>query len=214
MPFARHLYVPELPDADLVWRTSGEQRLSNFMLWQAAYAEFVFSDVLWPDVDRRHLWAAIEAYAAAHRRYGGCPAAARSRRGRSRRSPASWLTSENPCSAAIVRVHRSTAGPSTSTVRPQARQTRWWWWVSGAAPVDRLAVLVAQHVDLAGVGEPLQGAVDRRQADRLAAAGEQLVDLLGGAEVVERTPAPRRPRAAGGWAAAVRVESPSPQCSS
>ena len=55
--FARHLYVPELPDADLVWRTSGEQRLSNFMLWQAAYAEFVFTDVLWPDVDRRHLWA-------------------------------------------------------------------------------------------------------------------------------------------------------------
>ena len=51
--FARHLYVPELPDADLVWRTSGEQRLSNFMLWQAAYSEMVFTDVLWPDVDRR-----------------------------------------------------------------------------------------------------------------------------------------------------------------
>ena len=63
--FARHLYVPELSDADLVWRTSGEQRLSNFMLWQAAYSELVFTDVLWPDVDRRHLWAAIEAYAAA-----------------------------------------------------------------------------------------------------------------------------------------------------
>ncbi len=50
--FARHLYVPELADADLVWRTSGEQRLSNFMLWQAAYSELVFTDVLWPDVDR------------------------------------------------------------------------------------------------------------------------------------------------------------------
>ncbi len=69
--FARHLYVPELPDADLVWRTSGEQRLSNFMLWQAAYSELVFSDVLWPDVDRRHLWQAIDTYARRDRRYGG-----------------------------------------------------------------------------------------------------------------------------------------------
>ncbi|WP_110205202.1 isoprenyl transferase [Nocardioides daejeonensis] len=68
--FARYLYVPELADADLVWRTSGEQRLSNFMLWQAAYSEFVFSDVLWPDVDRRHLWAAIDTYARRDRRYG------------------------------------------------------------------------------------------------------------------------------------------------
>ena len=68
--FARYLYVPEAADADLIWRTSGEQRLSNFMLWQAAYSEFVFSDVLWPDVDRRHLWAAIETYARRNRRYG------------------------------------------------------------------------------------------------------------------------------------------------
>ena len=68
--FERYLYVPELPDADLVWRTSGEQRLSNFVLWQAAYSEFVFTDVLWPDVDRRHLWQAIETYAARDRRYG------------------------------------------------------------------------------------------------------------------------------------------------
>ncbi len=67
---ARYLYVPELPDADLVWRTSGEQRLSNFMLWQAAYSEMVFTDVLWPDVDRRHLWQAIETYAGRSRRYG------------------------------------------------------------------------------------------------------------------------------------------------
>ncbi|NYG55551.1 isoprenyl transferase [Nocardioides perillae] len=68
--FARHLYVPELPDADLVWRTSGEQRLSNFVLWQAAYSEMVFTDVLWPDVDRRHLWQAVETYARRDRRYG------------------------------------------------------------------------------------------------------------------------------------------------
>ncbi len=63
--------MPELPDADLIWRTSGEQRLSNFMLYQAAYAELVFSDVLWPDVDRRDLWDAVETYARRDRRYGG-----------------------------------------------------------------------------------------------------------------------------------------------
>lgn len=67
----RYLYVPELPDADLIWRTSGEQRLSNFMLYQAAYAELVFTDVLWPDVDRRDLWRAVETYARRDRRYGG-----------------------------------------------------------------------------------------------------------------------------------------------
>ncbi len=69
--FARALYVPEQSDADLVWRTSGEQRLSNFMLWQAAYSELVFTDVLWPDVDRRDLWRAIDLYAQRDRRYGG-----------------------------------------------------------------------------------------------------------------------------------------------
>ncbi|WP_300679270.1 isoprenyl transferase [Nocardioides sp.] len=68
--FERYLYVPDLADADLVWRTSGEQRLSNFMLWQAAYSEMVFTDVLWPDVDRRDLWAACETYARRDRRYG------------------------------------------------------------------------------------------------------------------------------------------------
>jgi len=68
--FARYLYVPEVPDADMVWRTSGEERLSNFMLWQAAYSEMVFSDVLWPDVDRLAFWAAIEEYAKRNRRYG------------------------------------------------------------------------------------------------------------------------------------------------
>ena len=68
--FARALYVPELPDVDMVLRTSGEQRFSNFMLWQSAYAEMVFMDVLWPDVDRRTLYEAIEIYAGRSRRYG------------------------------------------------------------------------------------------------------------------------------------------------
>ncbi len=62
---------PSCPTPTWSWRTSGEQRLSNFMLWQAAYSELVFTDVLWPDVDRRHLWPAIETYARRDRRYGG-----------------------------------------------------------------------------------------------------------------------------------------------
>jgi undecaprenyl diphosphate synthase len=68
--FERHLYVPDLAEADMLWRTSGENRLSNFMLWQAAYAELVFTDILWPDVDRLALWKAIELYAARDRRFG------------------------------------------------------------------------------------------------------------------------------------------------
>jgi undecaprenyl diphosphate synthase len=68
---------PDLPDVDLFLRSSGEQRLSNFMLWQSAYAEFVFMDTLWPDVDRRTLWAAVEEYAQRDRRYGGAVDAAR-----------------------------------------------------------------------------------------------------------------------------------------
>ena len=68
---ARYLDEPGVPDVDLFVRSSGEQRTSNFLLWQSAYAELVFLDVLWPDVDRRHLWQAIEAYAARDRRYGG-----------------------------------------------------------------------------------------------------------------------------------------------
>jgi undecaprenyl diphosphate synthase len=66
----RAMYVPELPDVDLVLRTSGEQRFSNFMLWQSAYAEMVFMDTLWPDVDRTTLYEAIDIYARRDRRYG------------------------------------------------------------------------------------------------------------------------------------------------
>jgi undecaprenyl diphosphate synthase len=68
--FARYLDEPDMEDVDLFWRTSGEQRTSNFLLWQSAYAEMVFSDIAWPDVDRRALWAAIEEYAGRTRRYG------------------------------------------------------------------------------------------------------------------------------------------------
>ncbi|MFI0433180.1 MAG: isoprenyl transferase [Candidatus Nanopelagicales bacterium] len=69
----RYLYQPDMPDVDLFVRSSGEQRTSNFLLWEAAYAEMVFLDTLWPDFDRTHLWHAIELYAARDRRYGGAP---------------------------------------------------------------------------------------------------------------------------------------------
>ncbi len=68
---ARYLDEPDMPDVDLFLRTSGEQRTSNFLLWQSAYAELVFVPELWPDVDRRVLWRAVDEYARRDRRYGG-----------------------------------------------------------------------------------------------------------------------------------------------
>ncbi|MEU3310143.1 isoprenyl transferase [Nocardiopsis sp. NPDC055551] len=68
---SQQLYAPEVPPVDLFVRSSGEQRLSNFLLWQSAYAEFVFLETLWPDFDRRDLWRACEIYASRDRRYGG-----------------------------------------------------------------------------------------------------------------------------------------------
>jgi undecaprenyl diphosphate synthase len=69
--FSRHLYAPDMPDPDLVIRTSGELRVSNFLLWQSAYAEFVFIDTLWPDFGPDEFRAAIEDYASRRRRFGG-----------------------------------------------------------------------------------------------------------------------------------------------
>jgi len=69
--FARCLYAPDLPDPDLVIRTSGEFRLSNFLLWECAYSEFYVTDVLWPDFDRTELERALAAYARRDRRMGG-----------------------------------------------------------------------------------------------------------------------------------------------
>jgi undecaprenyl diphosphate synthase len=67
----RHLYTVQLPPLDLLIRTSGEVRLSNFLLWQAAYAEMLFLDVLWPDFTPAHLQDALNTFAARERRYGG-----------------------------------------------------------------------------------------------------------------------------------------------
>ena len=68
--FAARLYAPELRDPDLVIRTSGEQRISNFLLWQSAYAELVFDDTLWPDFGEERLRAAVDEYARRARRFG------------------------------------------------------------------------------------------------------------------------------------------------
>jgi undecaprenyl diphosphate synthase len=69
--FARYLYQPDIPPVDLFLRPSGEQRLSNFLLWQSSYAELVTMNLLWPDFDRRHLWQAVEQFTSRNRRFGG-----------------------------------------------------------------------------------------------------------------------------------------------
>lgn len=68
---SRYLYAPNMSDVDLFIRTGGEQRTSNFLMWESAYAELYFSDKPWPEFDRRELWKACEAYAARERRFGG-----------------------------------------------------------------------------------------------------------------------------------------------
>jgi undecaprenyl diphosphate synthase len=66
----RHLYAPDMPDPDLLVRTSGEHRISNYLLWQVAYSELIFTDVLWPDFRREHLFDAIEEFQRRERRFG------------------------------------------------------------------------------------------------------------------------------------------------
>ena len=68
--FAKYLTTGGIPDPDLLIRTSGEQRISNFLIWQLAYTEFVFSDVLWPDFQVKHFREAIDEYRRRDRRYG------------------------------------------------------------------------------------------------------------------------------------------------
>jgi undecaprenyl diphosphate synthase len=80
--FAAHLWTEGLPDPDLLIRTSGEMRISNFLLWQIAYTEIVVTPVLWPDFRRRHLLEAILEYQKRARRFGDVRPAAESPRGR------------------------------------------------------------------------------------------------------------------------------------
>jgi len=67
---ARHLYAPDMPDPDLVVRTSGERRLSNYLLWESAYSELLFPDVLWPDFRAEHLYRAVREFQQRDRRFG------------------------------------------------------------------------------------------------------------------------------------------------
>jgi undecaprenyl diphosphate synthase len=67
---SRHLYQPEMPDPDLIIRTSGEYRISNFLLWEMAYSELVFTDVLWPDFRRDNLFEAVREFQRRDRRFG------------------------------------------------------------------------------------------------------------------------------------------------
>jgi undecaprenyl diphosphate synthase len=69
--FRAHLYAPDMHDPDLIIRTSGEQRISNYLLWQGAYAELIFRDELWPDFSRDALEQSLEDFTARHRRFGG-----------------------------------------------------------------------------------------------------------------------------------------------
>ena len=69
--FAQHLYTRNLPDPDLLIRTSGEMRVSNFLLWQISYAELVVTPTLWPDFRKPQFFEALEEYARRHRRFGG-----------------------------------------------------------------------------------------------------------------------------------------------
>ena len=69
--FRAHLYAPDMHDPDLIIRTSGEQRLSNYLLWQGAYAELVFRDELWPDFDRHAFEESLQEFTARKRRFGG-----------------------------------------------------------------------------------------------------------------------------------------------
>jgi undecaprenyl diphosphate synthase len=71
----QHLYAPDMPDPDVVVRTSGEYRISNFLLWELAYSELVFTDVLWPDFRREDLFEAVREFQNRDRRYGGVKAA-------------------------------------------------------------------------------------------------------------------------------------------
>jgi undecaprenyl diphosphate synthase len=69
--FRAHLYAPDMHDPDLIIRTSGEQRISNYLLWQGAYAELVFRDEFWPDFSREAFEQSLEEFAARRRRFGG-----------------------------------------------------------------------------------------------------------------------------------------------
>ncbi len=157
--FQKYIYHPDMPDVDLFVRPSGEQRTSNYLIWQSAYAEMVFQDVLWPDFDRAGTgggpaWSTPPARPPFRR---GAAGAAAERAGEA--GPGAWCTGPAPLpyvryafsrrtprtcrrsrrcarrshSRAGRRSSRPTPrrpGPRPPRPLPQSRQTRWWWWLS------------------------------------------------------------------------------------
>ena len=208
--FRQFLDEPDIPDVDLFVRSSGEQRTSNFLLWQSAYAEMVFLDRLWPDFDRRDLWRAIELYADRDRRYGGAvPNQTRGRRRTQlRRASVSPATGSEESAVvagaedlqvvadvaeAVLGGHR--VGPLLhrrpgDLDRPAAATADQMVVVAGrAAPVGRLAVARSAarparrpRPSPAGCGRPWSA---RSARPTLA---QVVVDLLRGAELVTARP--------------------------
>ena len=119
----RHLYSPAMRDVDLLIRTGGEQRTSNFLIWEAAYAELYFSPLPWPEFDRVQLWRAVEAYAGRERRFGGAvdavdgpgPAPAGEQEAHRPKSSAVCSTPVKPCAAETPATQASSSPPAIST---------------------------------------------------------------------------------------------------
>ena len=123
--FAGFLYTAGQPDPDLLIRTSGEMRVSNYLLWQIAYSEIYVTDTLWPDFRRCHLLEAVLAYQKRERRYGGIPTK-RSRGswtsiGCRRTSPSSWTATVAGPPSATFPASKATARGSTPCATPSRR---------------------------------------------------------------------------------------------
>ena len=182
---ARFLDEPDMPDVDLFVRSSGENRTSNFLLWQSAYAELVFLDTLWPDFDRRHLWQAVRGVrlpAAPLRqrlrddvsavpegcRFGSAQAVA----GPALRTGADDLQGVADVGEAVLtgdpvgpRLDRRPGDLDGAAAHPADQVVV---VLGAAAAVERLAGVGADRVQLAVVGQRLDGAVDRRQPHPVA----------------------------------------------
>ncbi|MET9416928.1 polyprenyl diphosphate synthase [Streptomyces klenkii] len=119
--FARFLPYAELPDVDLLWRTGGERRISNFLPWPTVYAEVHFTDPLWPDVDRRDLWQAMTVYSGRSRRFGAAPAPRTRTPERKRPGPGAEERGSLPVPVGSTRAQDREEPMRTESVQPQAQ---------------------------------------------------------------------------------------------
>ncbi len=164
--FRAHLYAPDMHDPDLIIRTSGEQRISNYLLWQAAYSELVFREELWPDFSREAFEQSLEEFAARKRRFGGrlMPAGRRSRRHQGARPrPALPPRPDEPTLARSC--HRAEAEPERARARRRRGQ-------SAGARAPATALTTAADLDSANVG-PVAAARGFRDP------GDRIIDLGG-----------------------------------